>query len=130
METLDAFTRAYLETALWAETDDDGQPLDSRYTLADFAPEALAAAVADCARFQELNAADIAGGRHMRRSDSRGTTTAGLAGHDFWLTRNRHGAGFWDGDWPDGAGERMTASAHSFGERYPYRGDDGRLYLA
>lgn len=20
-------------------------------------------------------------------------------GHDFWLTRNGHGAGFWDGDW-------------------------------
>ena len=22
-------------------------------------------------------------------------------GHDFWLTRNGHGAGFWDGDWDD-----------------------------
>jgi|TARA_R110000744_G_scaffold366338_1_gene475354 hypothetical protein len=22
-------------------------------------------------------------------------------GHDFWLTRNGHGAGFWDGDWND-----------------------------
>jgi hypothetical protein len=22
-------------------------------------------------------------------------------GHDFWLTRQGHGAGFWDGDWPE-----------------------------
>ena len=22
-------------------------------------------------------------------------------GHDFWLTRNGHGAGFWDGDWDE-----------------------------
>ena len=22
-------------------------------------------------------------------------------GHDFWLTRNGHGAGFWDGDYGD-----------------------------
>lgn len=129
METLDDFTRAYLETALWAETDDDGRPLDERHTLADFEPEAIAAAVADCAAFQAANAADIAGGRRMRRNDA-SMSTAGLAGHDFWLTRNRHGAGFWDGDWPDGAGERLTNSAHSFGERNIYRGDDGRLRFA
>lgn len=24
--------------------------------------------------------------------------TPAQAGHDFWLTRNGHGAGFWDGD--------------------------------
>lgn len=24
-----------------------------------------------------------------------------MAGHDLWLTRNGHGAGFWDGDWRD-----------------------------
>jgi hypothetical protein len=38
------------------------------------------------------------------------------AGHDFWLTRNHHGAGFWDGDWEQSAGEKLTALAESFGE--------------
>lgn len=128
-ETLDDFTRAYLEAALWSETDDDGRPLDERHTLADFEPAAIAAAVADCAAFQAANAADIARGRRMRRNDS-SMSTEGLAGHDFWLTRNRHGAGFWDGDWTDGAGERLTNSAHGFGERTIYRGDDGRLRFA
>ncbi len=40
------------------------------------------------------------------------------AGHDFWLTRNRHGAGFWDGDWPT-YGELFTTIAESFGEVDP-----------
>ncbi len=56
---------------------------------------------------------------------------AGLAGDlradwptDFWLTRNRHGAGFWDGDYPDGIGERLSDIAHGFGEVWvdKYRG--------
>ena len=37
------------------------------------------------------------------------------AAHDFWLTRNGHGAGFWDGDWPI-YGEMFTKISESFGE--------------
>lgn len=29
-------------------------------------------------------------------------------GHDLWLTRNGHGAGFWDGDWEDSFGRKMS----------------------
>jgi hypothetical protein len=39
-----------------------------------------------------------------------------VAGHDFWLTRNRHGAGFWDGHWRDSA--ELTQIAHSYGEQH------------
>ena len=126
MTNIDQFTGAYLSAALWAETDDIGQPLDQRYTVADFSAEALSAAVADCAAFQSANAGDIETGSRPGAA----FTVAELAGHDFWLTRNRHGAGFWDGDWGDGAGERLTASADSFGERDIYAGDDGRLYFS
>jgi hypothetical protein len=49
------------------------------------------------------------------------------AGHDFWLTRNGHGAGFWDGDWPE-SGDELTALSHRFGEVDVYVGDDGFLY--
>ena len=42
-------------------------------------------------------------------------------GHDFWLTRQGHGTGFWDR--PEIYGEvyakRFTAQAESFGEAYP-----------
>jgi len=46
--------------------------------------------------------------------------------YDFWLTRNRHGAGFWDGDYENG--EVLTDIAHSFGEVNTYEGDDHLLY--
>ena len=49
------------------------------------------------------------------------------AGHDFWLTRNRHGAGFWNGDWFNVSGS-LTQLAQTFGEADLYVGDDGRIY--
>jgi hypothetical protein len=51
------------------------------------------------------------------------------AAHDFWLTRNGHGAGFWDGDWPDEVGRKLTALSKEFGEQWHYVGDDGLIYL-
>jgi hypothetical protein len=49
------------------------------------------------------------------------------AGHDFALTRNYHGAGFWDGDWVNG--EVLTEICHkSFPQLDIYVGDDGKLY--
>ncbi len=41
------------------------------------------------------------------------------AGHDFWLTRNRHGAGYWDekskGAEVDAALDRLTETSHAYG---------------
>ena len=115
---MDTFTRAYLECALWSTTDEStptgGEPMDANYDLEDISPECLAQAQADCAAFQaqagDMIADDLGG-----------------AGHDFWLTRNGHGAGFWDGDW--GAhGDALTALAESFGTVDLYVGDDNRIY--
>lgn len=86
---MDAFTRSYIAAALWSSTDnaDDrgDEPLDANYGPDDIAPDTLARMVEDCETFQRDNGGDIA-------SDFE------RAGHDFWLTRNGHGAGFWDGD--------------------------------
>ena len=116
---LKEFLDAYLAYALWSSSDESdksgGNPFDKNYTVDDLAPECLAKAVADCEKFQAENAADIAG------------DLAG-AGHDFWLTRNSHGSGFWDGDWPDDVGERLTAASKAFGEINLYVGDDGKIY--
>lgn len=112
---LDNFTRAYIEALLWSSTGDDGAPLDRTYTLEDFAAETLARIVSDCAQFQAAHFDTIAD--DIER-----------AGHDFWLTRNGHGAGFWDGDWPE-FGDELTSAAHTFGELSPYVGDDGKLYF-
>jgi hypothetical protein len=112
----DAFTLAYLEAMFWTEGSDDGALSDPDLTIYSLAPEAEAGIVADCAAFQAANAEDIDG------DDSQ-------AGHDFWLTRNGHGAGFWDGDWPAAAGERLTAACKRFPEVDAYVGDDGLIYL-
>jgi hypothetical protein len=50
------------------------------------------------------------------------------AGHDFWLTRNGHGAGFWDGDWPEAYEKMFTKGAESYGDFTLYLGDDGKVY--
>lgn len=51
------------------------------------------------------------------------------AGHDFFLTRNSHGAGFWDGEWPDDVGQRLTAASEPYGSQDIYVGDNGLLYV-
>ncbi len=116
---LEKFLASYIETALWSETDDAGIPFDnSKYASLEFAPETVERMTADCARFIELCAPIL---------DA--TTTLYPVAHDFWLTRNHHGAGFWDGDYPESIGKALTDLAHSFGECDLYIGDDGKLYL-
>ncbi len=126
--TLDEFTLAYLTCALWSTLDETnergGEPMDKNYGLEDLAHELVALAVVDCKQFQGENADDIG----TWDNDSHAFTTDEMAGHDFWLTRNGHGAGFWDGDWPDGANERLTEASEAFGEIDLYVGDDGLIY--
>ncbi len=98
---MDAFTKAYIETMLWASTDDQEQPLDNNYGVDDLSPELLRQVQEDCQAFQEDNWNDIC--HDLRR-----------AGQDFWLTRNGHGSGFWDGAWPE-AGERLTEVSKPYG---------------
>lgn len=42
--------------------------------------------------------------------------TAEYLGHNFWLTRNRHGAGFWDGRYSEFLGLTLTDLSHAQGE--------------
>lgn len=55
---------------------------------------------------------------------------ADLMGHDIWLTRNGHGAGFWDGDWPEPDATTLDNLAKELGQADLYLGDDGFLYFA
>jgi len=112
---MNEFLTAYIVAALWSSTDDQDEPLDTNYGIDDLAPETLQKMEEDCESFLEENREDIG----LRRED---------AGHDFWLTRNGHGCGFWDGDWSEDAGERLTVSSKRFGEVDLYVEDDGKIY--
>lgn len=121
--TLDTFTRAYVTTALWSCLDDQFQPLDANFSRSDIAPKALARIIADCATFQRENAEMLAiSGLNEEQS-----------GHDFWLSRYGHGAGFFDRY--SGTGNEAVACdalqllARQCGECDLYVGDDGQLYI-
>lgn len=113
----DEFTRGYIICAMWTSTSDDGEPLDTTLGPSDIEPESLLRLATDCTTFQENNADDLA-----LAGD------AGQNGHDFWLTRNRNGAGFWDRGYGE-VGRRLTDAAHIYGESNLYVGDDGKIYV-
>ncbi len=116
---LDAFTTAYLTAALFTEDPNPGQGEYSEHgewTIDNIDPESLEEVIAECGYFQHVNQVDIDG-------------NVSHAGRDFWYTRNGHGCGFWDGDWPEDIGERLTREAAKAGSRSLYLGDDGKLYF-
>lgn len=115
--TLDAFTKGYVTAAMWTLLDADGHSLDY-LGLHDIAPETIEQAKRECAEFLTSNQTLL---NETGRDDDE------HHGHDFWLTRNRHGAGFWDRGYGS-VGERLTAAAHAWGEAYWYLGDDGFVY--
>jgi hypothetical protein len=120
---IDSFTNAYMTCALWSSTGDDGEHLDKTYCVGDISSECFDKMEADCLKFQEQN--------HQYFEDLvvvSQSTPDEKAGHYFWLTRNGHGAGFWDGDYEEEAGRALTAAAEAFGECDLYVGDDGELY--
>lgn len=126
---LDDFTRHYIIAALWSSVDDDGEPLDGKYEESDIAPEALADMKADCKDFQESNAALLALAYQLYKPHADAPTPQCSAGHDFWLTRQRHGCGFWDRGFPHELGKVLTEAAQAYGEVDLYVGDDGTLYI-
>jgi hypothetical protein len=116
------FLRAYLETALWSSTDESddsgGEPLDKNYSIEDFSDKALAEATKDCNSFEKLAK------KLLDETDADDEQH----GHDFWLTRNGHGAGFWDRGYGK-VGDELSKIAKTFGEAHIYVGDDGKLHF-
>jgi hypothetical protein len=110
---MDDFTRAYIEAIYFTEDEEIGDA-----QLSDDAREMIAA---ECAEFQ----ADPA----WLDAYLADAGTAEQAGHDFWLTRNGHGAGFWDGDWPEPHATALDCLSKRMGEIGAYLGDDGLVYL-
>lgn len=121
---------SYLATALWSSSDRDpddpereDMPLDEKYSIEDVSEESRVRAQKDVDVFLK-KAKDI-----ISKIDSDYVLDEAMAGHDFWLTRNSHGAGFWDGDYPDEIGEALTELSDEFGGVDAVIGDDGKIYL-
>lgn len=130
-DDFDAFNAHMLVTALWSSTDDEGEPLDAQYDIHDIDSDSADKLRADALAFY-IKARDMI--QHddaPLANDFDGTISArkaAMAGHDFWLTRCGHGAGFWDGDWPKAIGDALSEMARQAGNVDLYVGDDNKIY--
>ena len=109
-ELLNVFVKSYLETALWASTDDDGEPLDKRFSVDDLEEEDWLHVVSQCADF--LTRPEV---QECMKASTWYSDEYKQAGHDFFLTRNGHGAGFRDGQWGE-FGDDLARAAIGQGE--------------
>lgn len=141
--SLPSFVQGYLTAAFWTESNEmydreewdseeaqddirEGRvggtiPKDAGY--ADITEETLADIKADCEAFQSY-AADLL------EKAYEGDYSEEQAGHDYWLTRNGHGTGFWDRDAlkADGLGDRLSKRARKQGNVDLFW-QDGKVYF-
>ena len=94
---------AYIECAVWSSTDEHGEPLDRSDAL--ISEGLIAESRIECGDFYTANTQDLA------------EIGPEQAGHDFWLTRNGHGAGFWDRGLGE-LGDRLSEAARIYGSVY------------
>jgi len=120
----DAFTVAYIEAAIFTEEENLGGA--GTVAVQQLSDELIHTMRQDCIAFAQralpLLLEPIS---HRNQSEN---SIAALMGHDFWLTRNGHGAGFWDGDWSEPHGSKLDEIAKAFSTVDLYRGSDGRIY--
>lgn len=131
----DKFIKTYIGTALWSSTysaDKDGKPMssdepgasetpmDENYSEDDIAKETIEQMCVDCVNFIRDNETLLTQYTEAGQSSEQ-------AGHDFWLTRNGHGAGFWDRGLGK-LGDDLSAAARPYGSFDLYIGDDGKVH--
>ena len=117
-EFIDKVTRGYLGCALWSSDDDEGDPLDGKYDRFDFDDESVEKAKKDIRMFMDKATVffmedEISDPDHI--------------GHDLWLTRNGHGAGFWDGDYEQG--KELSEICDEMGGADAFETDDGGVAI-
>jgi hypothetical protein len=124
------FFDAYVECALWSSNDESapsgGEPLDRNYSASDIADETLQKMKTDCEQFQAQNDALLT--QYYDELPVSEWGSEAQAGHDFWLSRNGHGAGFFDRDVSKYLRDTLQDNARAFGTFDLYIGDDGQIY--
>jgi hypothetical protein len=127
----------YLVAVLWTGQTDgeevaEGEDAIDEQSISDFTDDARTASEADLFKFLSENKGLIDQARKTEYGNHTGDTSGilGSIGHDFWLTRNHEGAGFWDRDAlrADGLGDQLTEAAQEFSEQNPW-GFDGKVSI-
>ena len=130
-DNLEAFTRGYAHAMLWANTQSvsdtdtvdtdptDVDPMawhtgDPDWALDAFDADSQVSIHEDCEAFFASSLRDLIS-YSRTYSPVGGFDVWECAGHDFALTRNSHGAGFWDRGMGE-LGDRLSDMARPFGE--------------
>ncbi len=130
MDYTDFITRSviehYLETALWSSTDDNDMPLDKLYGVKDFHEDSVSQAKKQLILFFNAAHENLFAGETGSLKD---IDSLERLANRFWLTRNRHGTGFFDSDYFKPIRKILTDLAHAYGECSVYLGDDEKLHF-
>ena len=113
----------YLACAFWLEQSDDENEIhfEQTHDIDDLSNDAVGAILLDVIDFVTVVNREF--------PDWQEEVEPEMLGHDFFLTRNGHGSGFWDRDYEtEGLGDKLTALCKPYGEQGLYLGDDGLIY--
>jgi hypothetical protein len=105
---------SYLETAIWAEESDENY-LKGK-TIQDVDKESKANSAIDI--YQFLQKAQQEAAEELNTQDSESL------GHNLWLSRNGHGAGFFDDN-----NDKLQNLARNMKEINIFMGADGKVYI-
>ena len=120
---MDASTAQLLTTLRWSSNDGEKQ-FDQ--IEAEPSAELIERLRADFAQFRDALGDDFQPEDHYIGAN----TSSHQLEHDYIMTRNRHGCGFWDGDWEETWATRLTELSQKQYEIEIYLGDDGLIYAA
>lgn len=120
---LTVFQAAYFDAVAFTDCSSADDEIDNPGICeADFSQKFIEESVADCEAFVSANESLLDQAYELR--DDYGNASAG---DDFWLTRNGHGAGFWDRGL-GAVGKQLSDAAHVYGGVDIYLGDNGLIY--
>ena len=135
---LDSIVNGYAMTTLWANTNGpcDCENTDEcpghEYTgdvhngMDAFTEASQESIRQECDDFALANVADLIGYAARRAYDPQDGDVWEHAGHDFALSRNRHGTGFWDRGLGD-LGTRLDKASEAWGTVNAWEDEDGTV---
>lgn len=112
---MEDFISGYIACALWCGVVDDED--NAEWDEDELTPKALETMRREASAFYE---------NYHPLWDNAKNYSNDSAGHDFWLSRNRHGAGFWDRGLGE-VGAKLHEAAVVYGEQNLVVNDEGKL---
>lgn len=120
-ESFSAFEKQYVEAMFFTNGDTCSNNEDhlNKLGVARLTNDSLLSIKVDCTKFL----ATVADGKTVQEWLDQAETDSDCnrshcAAHDLWYSRQGHGCGFWDGDWPAPYADVLDGAAKALGESF------------